>query len=196
MAEETPGRGAEMTNKEQNAKNHSKTSTTSSTRRPPWCLHSVKSNLHHQHGTLSDDEVTLAGPTTNEEETRGVAMLVDTRDENAELTELNNRELTVLQCSAAVIIGVLCDGVKGLQGCLEGRKAGYSWWTLFKYFVVAAGLVFCLRIVIYMLKRTPELSDRTSFTLVVDAAFKDTVNLKQLFQVAAAAVLWSQATGL
>ncbi|XP_024530526.1 uncharacterized protein LOC112346254 [Selaginella moellendorffii] len=164
MVEQTPGRGAETTNKEQNAKNHNKTSTTSSTRRPPWCLHSVKRNLHHQHGTLSDHEVTSAGSTTNEEETRGAAMLADTGDQNAEListlAEMNNRELRVLQCSAAIMrhnIGVLRDDVKGLQGFLEGRKARYSWWTLFKDFVVAAGLVsgaFGLRTVIDMLKRT------------------------------------------
>ncbi|EFJ13725.1 hypothetical protein SELMODRAFT_424213 [Selaginella moellendorffii] len=73
---------------------------------------------------------------------------------------------------------VLCAGVKGLQGCLEGSKAANSWWTLLKYFVVAAGLVsgaFDLRTVIDMLKRTPKLSDRTRFTLIVDPAVKDIV---------------------
>ncbi|XP_002985113.2 probable receptor-like protein kinase At1g80640 isoform X1 [Selaginella moellendorffii] len=39
---------------------------------------------------------------------------------------------------------------------------------------------------------TPQLTDRTRLPLIVDAAIKDTVNLKQLFQVAAVAVLCVQ----
>ncbi|EFJ29164.1 hypothetical protein SELMODRAFT_410747 [Selaginella moellendorffii] len=75
--------------------------------------------------------------------------------------------------------------VRNCKAAWKAEKRANSWWTLFKYFVVAAGLVsgaFDLRTVIDMLKRTPKLSDRTRFTLIVDAAIKDIVNLKQLFQ--------------